>query len=138
MSTKVKVTAKEGQVVIMNENKPEYGYVRVESSTPKFENGFMTIEKRSALIRGKMDILKAGNFQNGQTLPGKIYHIESTTAPFEGAAAKINPSTSEEVLHGGLPIYRQSFYTTDLSMEDTLLENDKVAATVAAEAGDSL
>ena len=119
MST-VKVTSKDGQVVIASANNAEYGYIRVESVVAKFENGWARQEKRSALVRGKVADLTALNWKENQSLPGKIVIVESTKEPYPGAQAKINPSTAEVMTFQGAAIYRDAFYTQNMSTEDIL------------------
>lgn len=132
MANFVKVTAKEGQIVIASTNNPEFGYVRVKSEHTSMENGWIQTTERSALVRGKVADLQKANFKEGQMISGKIYIKESTTPSFEGQKAKINPTSGEIVTNNGNPIYRESFFTADLDKADELLANDTVTSTVAA------
>lgn len=127
MNTPVKVTAKDGQVVIASENKPEFGYVRVEQITTSFDGGWANRRKKSALIRGKVDELKQFGWKEGQALPGHIVTVESTVEPYPGADPKINPQTGEILTHNGEAIYRESFYTTNMQKVDELLQHDTVS-----------
>jgi hypothetical protein len=80
---KVVVTAdKNGNVIGISENSPEYGYVRVEQ-TGSFINdqGWLRISRRSALIKGLVKDLVETGFTDGQELKGKIVVVESLT-PF--------------------------------------------------------
>lgn len=135
--SKVKVTAANGQVVVQSENSPEYGYIRVESTEMQMENGWVRESKRSALLRGKVEVLSKLNFSEGQTLPGKIV-IRETTTP-------INSNDLEQGLKkagdvdvickvGGKSIYREAFYTTNLETTDTLLAHDNSEEIKAAQA----
>lgn len=131
MKSNVTVTANEnGEVVIVNSNKPEYAYIRLESSHTSLENGFMNTQKRSALISGKTADLKGAGFTKGQILGGSIIAKEQLAPFYVGQEAKINPSTKATVTVGGQPVYRQTFYTEDASAVDSLLVSD--SATVAA------
>lgn len=122
----VKVTSKDGVVVIESTNNPEYGYVRLEQEAVNMENGWIRKQNRSAFIRGTVEDLKAMAFREGQTLPGKIVIVEATSSDNPRAQAKINPQTGEELTHSGQPIYRDAVYTTDLSRGDVLLQHDVV------------
>jgi hypothetical protein len=134
MNNIVKVTAKDGKVVNSKDG-AEYGYIRVESTQTSMENGFISSKKASALIRGKVEELKALGLKEGQSLSGKIIHKESTTPSYDGQSPKINPSTGEIMTSGGSPIFRESFFTANLNANDELLAHDKVevpASSVAA------
>ena len=122
----VKVTAKDGQVVVQSTNNPEFGYIRVQQTVTSFEDGWANVGNRSAIIRGRVENLKQLNYKEGQTLPGKIHVVESTTAPYDGADPKINPSTGEILTSNGQPIYREAYYTQNLQKTDQLIEHDSV------------
>ncbi len=128
---KVKVTAKEGQVVIANTNpeKKDSGYIRVESETISMEGGFANISKRSALIRGKVEVLKKLGLKEGDPINGKIFLKESTTPSFNGQEPKINPETKAVITHNGMPVYRESFFTAELDKADELLASDTAETT---------
>ena len=136
MNNKVKVTAKDNKVVNSKDG-AEYGYIRVESTQTSFEGGFIQTKKASALIRGKVEELKALGMKEGQELTGKIIHKESTTPSYDGQSPKINPSTGEVMNNNGSPIYRESFFTANLNAQDELLANDKAEATVEAPSTDA-
>lgn len=131
MNNQVKVTAKEGQVVIASENKPEYGYIRVEAKNTSMENGWIQEQTRSALIRGKVESLKSLGFKEGSTMFGKIYVKESFTPFSPNQKPKINPSTGEIVTNNGSPVYRESYFTSDMNKADELLASDKVESATA-------
>ena len=126
MTTKVRVTGDEnGNVIGVSTNNPEYGYVRVEQSVTQInEQGWLRISKRSALIKGKVEDLKAVNFTAGQELPGKIVVIESLV-PFNpdnpDRDLKIAGSTGVVCRIDDEPIYRQTFYTSNENASDELL-----------------
>jgi hypothetical protein len=124
----VKVTANaQGFVVIPSENNPEFGYIRLEQITIEFVNNWMTPRKRSTIISGKVEDLKAAGYIKDQVLPGRIQVIESLDAPdvpnpenlikkagTQGIACKLNSDT----------IFRVSNYDpTGLSV-DTLIQHN--------------
>lgn len=129
MNTKVKVTAdKNGNIIGVFKNNPEYGYIRVEQNNVPIisDLGWLKISKRSAFIKGKIEDLQACNYAEGQELPGKIVVIESLT-PFNME----NPDTNLKLAgNTGIicrvddqPIYRQSFYTKNPNVEDELIHH---------------
>ena len=125
--TPVKVTANDqGQVVIANTNKPEYGYIRLEQTKATFANGFLNRQKLSALIAGRLEDLESMGFEEGQELPGKLVVEETITPGYEGQDPKINPETGEVLEKDGKPIYRNVSYTTDMNAHDVFIQHDKV------------
>jgi hypothetical protein len=123
---KVVVTAdKNGNVIGISENSPEYGYVRVEQ-TGSFINdqGWLRISRRSALIKGLVKDLVETGFTDGQELKGKIVVVESLT-PFNtdnpDRDLKIAGDTGVVCRIDDQPIYRQSFYTTNENVEDQFI-----------------
>lgn len=126
--SKVKIVAhpETGDIVTQNPNKPEYGSVRVDQEVKTFTNGYLNKTKRVAFIGGRMEDLTEMNFREGQELPGKII-VEERLEPFyPGQSPKINPETEEVLTQGGNPIYRNSFYTEDLTAFDMPLSHDNV------------
>ena len=140
---KVTVTAVNGEVVVPSTNNPEYGYVRVESVEMQLENGWVKESKRSALLRGKVDILSKLGFKEGQALTAKIV-VKETTTPLNAndltQGLKQAGNTGVTCKVGGQPIYREAFYTTDSNAADVMLQHDnseeiKAAQSVTAAAG---
>lgn len=123
---KVVVTAdKNGNVIGVSENNPEYGYVRVEQ-TGSFINdqGWLRISRRSALIKGLVKDLMEAGFSEGQELEGKIVVVESLT-PFNrenpDRDLKIAGDTGVICRIDDQPIYRQTFYTPSENAKDELI-----------------
>jgi len=123
---KVVVTAdKNGNVIGISENNPEYGYVRVEQ-TGTFINdqGWLRLSKRSTLIKGLVNDLLEVGFKNGQELPGKIVVVESLI-PFNpenpDRDLKVAGNTGIVCRTDDQPIYRQTLYTTNTEMQDHLI-----------------
>lgn len=128
MDTKVTITAdKDGNIIGISQKNPEYGYVRVEQVIPVIDNnGWFRLSKRSALIKGKVSELVDAGFKADMELPGKII-IRESLVPF-------NPDMPERDLKiagdSGVicrvddqPIYRQSFYTTNVNLQDELIQH---------------
>jgi len=60
-----------GALVTPYNGNPEFGYIVLKSTETVFQNGWMQAKDRSAIIRGKVDMLNKA-FSPGQMLPGKI------------------------------------------------------------------
>jgi hypothetical protein len=126
MTPKVRVTADEnGNVIGVFKNNPEYGYIRVEHATPVIsDTGWLRVSKRSSFIKGKVEQLQECNYTEGQELSGKIVVIESLT-PFNmdnpDRDLKIAGDTGVICRIDDQPIYRQAFYTTNMSATDELI-----------------
>lgn len=115
----------DGCVVNVYENNPEYGYVRVEQTTFSINHkGWLKNSKRTAFIKGKVDDLVAADFQRDQELPGKIIVMESLF-PFNlenpEKDLKIAGDTGIVCRIDDQPIYRQTFYTTNMNAQDELI-----------------
>ena len=128
---KVVVTAdKNGNIVGISENNPEYGYVRVEQ-TGSFINdqGWLRISRRSALIKGLVKDLVETRFTEGQQLPGRIVVIEALE-PFNtenpDRDLKIAGDTGIVCTLGGMPIYRRTKFSFNEATADTAVEHDNV------------
>jgi hypothetical protein len=114
-----------GNVIGVSENNPDYGYVRVEQ-TGTFINdqGWLRMSKRSTLIKGLVRDLQEANFKAGQELPGKIVVVESLV-PFNpenpDRDLKIAGDTGVICRIDDQPIYRQTFFTSNLDAIDELI-----------------
>lgn len=129
MDNSVKVAAdKNGNVIGVSENNPEYGYIRIEQVATQINNeGWLRNVKRSALIKGKVEDLVECAYQEGEVLPGKIIVVESFK-PFNSLNPdrdlKIAGSTGIICRVDDQPIYRQTFYTTNVNAVDELITHD--------------
>lgn len=141
MISKVRVTADEnGNVIGVFKNNPEYGYIRVEQSTPVIsDKGWLKVSKRSSFIKGKVEQLESLKYYGGCELPGKIVVIESLI-PFNmenpDKDLKIAGETGVICRIDDQPIYRQAFYTTNMSAQDDLIyhtNNDEIKEVQAAQ-----
>jgi len=138
----VKVTANDaGQVIVRSENNPEWGHIRVEQTLLVVDDqGFAKKSRRSALIPGLIEDLSAFGYTAGQEISGKIIIKESLT-PFN----KKNPKRDLKIAgdsgvvcrQDGMPIFRKSVFTADLSKGDDTLSHtndDEIKAAYAAKA----
>lgn len=123
---KVRVTAdKHGNVISVSPNNPEYGWIRVEQTATQInDRGWLRNAKRSAFIKGKVEDLKASSYKEGTEINGKIVVIESLI-PFDSnnpeRDLKIAGDTGVICRIDDQPIYRQSFFTTNLNAYDELI-----------------
>lgn len=124
--SKVVVTADaDGNVIGVSKNNPEYGYVRVEQTVNQInDRGWLRVTKRSALIKGLVkDLIEAG-LTSGKEIPGKIVVVESFQ-PFNtenpDRDLKIAGQTGVICRVDDEPIYRQTFYTSNLSAQDEFI-----------------
>lgn len=129
---KVTVAAnKDGNIIGISENNPEFGYIRVEQNAPVInEKGWLRFSKRSSLIKGKVEDLLQCNYKAGQEIQGRIVVVESLT-PFNtenpDRDLKIAGETGVVCTIDDQPIYRQSFFTTNVDAHDELITHDNVA-----------
>jgi len=130
MSTHVKVVAdKLGNIIGMSQNNPEYGFVRVEQNVMVINHqGWLRNAKRYALIKGKVKDLLDAEFKDGLELPGKIV-VHESLRPFNldnpERDLKIAGETGIICRVDDQPIYRQTFYTTNMNATDELIDHDE-------------
>lgn len=124
----VVVTADASHNVINISENPEYGYIRLRQETVKIgKGGWLRLENRTALLHGTVQDLVKVNYQENQKLPGKIVVKEAFT-PFNeknpDRDLKIAGKTGIILKVDDQPIYRQTYFTTDLSETDELIQHD--------------
>jgi hypothetical protein len=138
MNSKVIVTADAttNAVVNVSQNKPEWGYIRVQQvRTMIDDNGFLKRKSVSAIVPALLEDLQASGFFAGQQLDGKIVVEESLEAFNDKTPErdlKIAGETGIVCTFGGLPIYRRTKYTLDSSATDTLIKHDNIEELRAA------
>lgn len=126
MENKVTVVAdKNGNIISRSLNNPDYGYIKVEQfATQINDQGWLRNVKRYALIKGKVTDLLECNYKEGQLITGKIVVRESLT-PFNpenpDRDLKIAGNTGVICRLDDEPIYRQTFFTTNLNSQDELV-----------------
>ena len=130
---RVIVTAdKNGNVINVSENNPEYGSIRVqqEGIIEINEKGFLKQVTRSAFIKGKIDDLLKTGYQQGSVISGKIV-VKESFEPFN----PVNPDKNLKIAGdtgiicrvGDQPIYRETEFTTDLNAQDVTIAHTAVA-----------
>lgn len=128
----VTVVADANHNVINVSKNPEFGFVRLQQRTMKIgRGGWLKFETRTALLHGSIADLQEAKYAANQQLPGKIVVKESFT-PFNeedpDRNLKIAGKTGIILKVDDQPIYRQTFYTTDMSDTDELIQHDSECA----------
>jgi hypothetical protein len=124
--SKVTVAAdKNGNVIGVSVNNPEYGYIRVEQNATQInDQGWLRNVKRSALIKGRVEDLIACDYVEGDQISGKIVVRESLT-PFNpndpDRDLKLAGETGVICRVDDQPIYRQTFFTSNVNATDDLI-----------------
>jgi len=132
MDSKVKVTADEvtGSVIVTSKNNPDWAHIRVEQSRIVIDdNGFARKKTISALVHGTVDDLKSFGWSRGQELPGKIIYKESLE-PFNSKDPerdyKVAGKTGIICCQDGQPIYRKTFYTLKMDVQDVSVAHNNI------------
>jgi hypothetical protein len=126
---RVKVAAdKNGNIIGVSQNNPEYGYIRVEQvATQINDQGWLRNVKRSSLIKGKVEDLLACNYKEGSEILGKIVVVESFE-PFNPVNPerdlKIAGDTGVICRVNDQPIYRQTLFTSNQNATDELITHN--------------
>jgi hypothetical protein len=135
--SKVRVAGDEaGNVVVISSKNSEYGTIRVVQDRAVFdESGFARKKTLSALIAGKVSDLKSFGWKVNDELDGKIVIRESLT-PFNPKDPdrdfKVAGKSNIVCCLDGEPIYRKTFYTENLSVEDEIIAHNNTDAIRAA------
>lgn len=139
MKSKTKVVGDAaGIVVVPSQKNAEYGYVLVVQDRIIFDdNGFMSKQPVSAIVKGTIEDLKSMGWKADQELEGKVVIKESLT-PFSKkqpeSDIKIAGKTEVVCTLKGAPIYRKTVYTTNLLAEDLFVKHDNTEEIVAKQA----
>lgn len=126
------VASKEGDVVRVSSNNPEYGNIRVTQERFMMDDsGFLRPRTISALIAGKVEDLHRLNVSDGQSIDGRITQRHSMT-PFNPKDPerdlKIAGETGVICMVGENPIYMKSFFNFDPHTQDgARIEHDNGA-----------
>ena len=122
-----------GGVINVSANNPEYGWVVLRQNKMSINNGWLQNKSVSTIVMGTVTNLEAMNYVAGEVLDGKII-VEERTTPFssEDRDLKIAGDTGIVCSVGGKPIYRKTFYTTNMNLTDTLIPHDNGDAIRAA------
>lgn len=120
---KVRKADENGNVISISKN-PEYGFITVEQDAIEFNHGWLRTVNRSALVHGRVEDLKMCKYTAGSEIPGKIVIIESLV-PFDNENPdrdlKLAGSTGVICRVDDQPIYRRSFFTTNMNDTDQFI-----------------
>lgn len=129
MQTKVYVVSDPttGSVINISKNNSEYGYVKLQQTRTLInESGFLQITKLNAIIQAKVTLLQEMKYYGGQLLDGKIIIKESLT-PFNQKSPekdlKIAGKTGIICKIDDEPIYRKTYYSSNLNAADITLKH---------------
>lgn len=128
MTNPVYVSADEnGSVINVSKNNSDFGWITLRQDKLVITNGWAQNKSLSTIILGKVEHLEAFNFVEGQVLDGKIVVREQTT-PFvdETRDVKVAGSTGVVCKVNGQPIYRKTFYTSNMDEQDIFVQHDNV------------
>lgn len=137
MSSKVKVAGDEaGNVIVISKNNPEYGTIRVVQDRAVFdESGFARRKTLSTLIAGKVSDLKSFGWKVNQELTGKIV-VRESLIPFNAKDPdrdlKVAGKSNIICCLDNEPIYRKTFYTENLNLQDEIIAHNNTEAIRAA------
>ena len=123
MNNKVMVSADDQGNVIRQTKNPEWGQIRITQNRPTFStNNGVDNKSVSALLLGKMDVLKNLGWVDGQVLPGSIYVKEQTEA-FDPTSQpkRAGQDGPHCVTEDGEFIYRKTFYDATGQLADVLI-----------------
>ena len=134
----VRVTANEaGEVIIVSEGNPQYGYCRVEQERVIIDDqtGFLKVKNLSALVAGTVEDLKRVNWKAGQVLTGKIV-VREQFEPFNpknpDASLKIAGDSGVVCSRNSQDIHRQTRYSSNPEAADVLIQHDNGESIKAA------
>ena len=102
-----------------------YGRVRIDSTVISMVNGYQRRNKRTAFVVLDPEVLPlmAPHIVADKPYPinGKVIVLETLEPQYEGHVPKMNPTTQEYVKVNGNLVYRTTEFTTDMSAQDTLV-----------------
>jgi hypothetical protein len=129
MSKTVTVSAnKSGEVVVMSNDNPKFGYIRVEQTRSLIDNrGWLRKKDVSALIQGETTDLLDLKLEAGDALAGNII-IRESLEPFSTKNPekdyKYAGDTGVVCCLDGQPIYRKAFYDATGKLTDELIAHN--------------
>ena len=114
-----------GNVVRQSKNNTDFGYVRLQQDKVSFgNNGWVKRSQVSTLLHGKIEDFDAIGSKDKTELTGKIIVREQTeafSANDPDRDLKYAGDTGVICCAYGEPIYRKTFFVTDVNAEDLLI-----------------
>lgn len=126
MQTKVNIIADDmGNVIRQSSTNSEFAHVRLQQERVTFGNtGWVKKSVLSTLLHGKLEDLQSLGLESIKSLPGKIV-IKESLEPFTASDPerdyKYAGDTGIVCCQDGQPIYRKTFYVSDITAEDVLV-----------------
>jgi len=126
----VKSNKNTGSVITPSENNADWGSIMISEETFVVNGGIINRQSRNAFFRAELTTLNAMSLKDGQEFPidGKLVHHEATTPFYEGHAPKKAGKDGGVLLFNGMPIYRETVFTSDPAETDLLVKHTSVAA----------
>jgi len=138
MKNSVKVTANPNTGLVftpgsIGKDGKQYGFYRVESTTVDRSSAIDRVVVLSALRPTTQEAFDKAPLMNGEEISGKILIKESNIKnPFRAnQEAKRAGKDGGVLLFNGLPIYRETEFTSDMSAQDVLIAHTSVAPVAA-------
>ena len=126
MQSKVNIIADDmGNVIRQSSTNSEFAHVRLQQERVTFGNtGWVKKSVLSTLLHGKLEDLQSLGLENMKSLPGKII-VKESLEPFNTADPERDYKYAGETgiicCQDGQPIYRKTFYVSDVTAEDVLV-----------------
>ena len=136
----VKIIANEdGQIVNVNSNSPEYGYVRIGQTISKFNpDGWISTEERYFLLKGKLEALQNSGLDSNSVLPGKLIRQESLEPFDDYSQPKVAGSSGVVCKVNGQPIYSRVVWDQTGTAHDVLIAHDNKEEIIASLANNNV
>lgn len=126
----VKSNKNTGSVITPSENNADWGSIMISEETFVVNGGIINRQSRNAFFRAELTTLNAMSLKDGQEFPidGKLVHHEATTPFYVGQDPKKAGKDGGVLLFNGMPIYRETVFTSDPAETDLLVKHTSVAA----------
>tara|TARA_R110000744_G_scaffold235501_1_gene353185 strand:- start:713 stop:1300 length:588 start_codon:yes stop_codon:yes gene_type:complete len=132
-STVVIMPDEHGNKIRVSNNNPDYGHIRLQQNATFIgSNNFVKTQNRSTLVHGKVEELQEAGFADMESLTGQLVIKEQINvfsskdsdrdlkmAGDTGIICKAVDMETGEIV----PIYRKTFFTSDMTMTDILVSH---------------
>ncbi len=125
----VKSNPNTGLVINVSEKTPNWGSVMVAEDSFVINGGIINKQTRTAFFRAELATLNAMNLAAGSEFPieGKLIHREATAPFYKGQKPKTQGKDGGVLLYNGIPIYRETVFTSEIAEVDLLIKHTSVA-----------
>lgn len=117
-----------GNIIRVSQNNPEYGVIRITQNSVSFVNGWAKNQAKSALIPGKVNDLQlfVEDFVSDGKIEGKIV-VKESLEPFNESNPERDYKYAFEngplCVYEDQPIYRKSYFSMDLTEQDSFIRH---------------